>query len=322
MTARQTTGFLADPTGSRKAEREMNASHRSAALAPADEAPARAAESEGPLKAPDGGSWTPDLALIRTRFLELSRRRGLLVGMVAGNLGPTIVTIIVLIVRHGSHPWMDPTGTTWVAAAAETLWVTGTLTAVFLGAIAGSADVTSRFFRALVTTGRSRLALYLARFPAGIALIAAVIAPTFLLAAACSDLMANPDKILDPRAPLHVVFALGGWLLLVIFVVFAITLGISTTIGSEAVTVLVTVGLLIGLAILATVLVTDPGWPSWLRFVDFEWIFKGMQPAISLSRPASGIAYSMPVWQRALALAIWVAAPVTSGAYRAVHRDA
>ena len=43
----------------------------------------------------------------------------------------------------------------------------GFIVAAVLGAAAGTTDLTEGVFRNLVITGRSRLALYLARIPAG-----------------------------------------------------------------------------------------------------------------------------------------------------------
>ena len=50
-----------------------------------------------------------------------------------------------------------------------------------LGATAGTTDLTDGMFRHLVITGRSRLALYLARIPAGLAILAPAVALAFTM---------------------------------------------------------------------------------------------------------------------------------------------
>jgi hypothetical protein len=64
------------------------------------------------------------------------------------------------------------------------LYVFGFIVAATLGATAGSVDLTEGMFRHLVVTGRSRLALYLARIPAGLAIIVPLVALGFTVVCA------------------------------------------------------------------------------------------------------------------------------------------
>jgi hypothetical protein len=57
----------------------------------------------------------------------------------------------------------------------------GFIVAVTVGAAAGTTDLTDGMFRHLVITGRSRVALYLARIPAGLAILLPVVALAFTL---------------------------------------------------------------------------------------------------------------------------------------------
>ena len=57
----------------------------------------------------------------------------------------------------------------------------GFIAAVALGAAAGTTDLTDGMFRHLVITGRSRLALYLARIPAGLAITIPLVALAFVM---------------------------------------------------------------------------------------------------------------------------------------------
>jgi len=62
---------------------------------------------------------------------------------------------------------------------AGVLFVFGFIVAATLGCTAGSVDLTEGMFRHLVVTGRSRFALYLARIPAGLAIIVPLVAVGF-----------------------------------------------------------------------------------------------------------------------------------------------
>src|ERR1019366_7426433 len=58
---------------------------------------------------------------------------------------------------------------------------------------AGSTDLTDGMFRHLVVTGRSRVALYLARIPAGLAVVLPIVAAGFILVCAVC-VFAAPTK--------------------------------------------------------------------------------------------------------------------------------
>ena len=66
------------------------------------------------------------------------------------------------------------------------MYVFGFIVAATLGSTAGSVDLTEGMFRHLVVTGRSRLALYLARIPAGLAIIVPLVAIGFTIVCAVS----------------------------------------------------------------------------------------------------------------------------------------
>lgn len=128
------------------------------------------------------GSWIPTWPLVATRLLELRRRRGLMIALAAVTIGlPTIFLVIRLIMHVVSPRSYGPAGgyDIFNNLVAGILYVFGFVMAATLGATAGSSDLTDGMFRHLVITGRSRLALYLARIPAGLAIIASMVAIGF-----------------------------------------------------------------------------------------------------------------------------------------------
>ena len=117
--------------------------------------------------------------MIATRFMELRRRRGLMITLILVTIGiPTVFLAIRLLLHAFAPKTYGPAGgyDVYTALVSGVLYVFGFIVAATLGATAGSADLTEGMFRHLVVTGRSRLALYLARIPAGLAIIVPLVA--------------------------------------------------------------------------------------------------------------------------------------------------
>lgn len=138
--------------------------------------------------APDHrGSWVPNGAMIATRFMELRTRRGLMITLVLVTVGLPTVFMAVRLLLHALAPHTyGPAGgyTIYSALVSGVLYVFGFIVAATLGATAGSADLGEGMFRHLVVTGRSRLALYVARIPAGLAIIVPLVAAGFAVVCA------------------------------------------------------------------------------------------------------------------------------------------
>jgi hypothetical protein len=133
------------------------------------------------------GSWIPTGGMIATRIMELRKRRGLLIALVLVTVGiPTIFLVIRLLLHAFAPHSYGPAGgyDIFTGLVAGVLYIFGFIVAATLGATAGSADLGEGMFRHLVVTGRSRLALYLARIPAGLAIIVPLVAVGFTIVCA------------------------------------------------------------------------------------------------------------------------------------------
>jgi len=122
--------------------------------------------------------------LIVTRLLELRKRRGLMIAMIVVIVGIPTLFLVIRLITHAVDPKSyGPAGgsSTYDGLVAGVIYVFGFIMAATLGCTAGSSDLTDGMFRHLVVTGRSRLALYLARIPAGLAVVWSVIAFGFLI---------------------------------------------------------------------------------------------------------------------------------------------
>ncbi|HTC70036.1 MAG TPA: hypothetical protein VK662_10745 [Acidothermaceae bacterium] len=143
------------------------------------------------------GSPIPTGSMIATRFMELRKRRGLMITLILVTVGfPTVFLAIRLLLHAVAPKTYGAAGgyDIYTAMAAGVLYTFGFIVAATLGCTAGSADLSDGMFRHLVITGRSRLALYLARIPAGLAIIASLVAIGFAIVCAVC-VLAAPSKL-------------------------------------------------------------------------------------------------------------------------------
>lgn len=143
------------------------------------------------------GSPIPTPALIGTRFMELRKRRGLMITLVLVTVGIPSVFLGIRLILHAAAPkTYGPAGgyDSYTALTAGVLYTFGFIAAAALGCTAGSVDLAEGMFRHLVITGRSRVALYLARIPAGLAIIGSLVALGFgIVCAVC--VLAAPSSL-------------------------------------------------------------------------------------------------------------------------------
>lgn len=132
-----------------------------------------------------------------TRFMELRKRRGLMIALLAVNIGIPTVFLSVRLIAHAVAPHSyGPAGgySIFEALIAGLMYIFGFIVAATLGCTAGSVDLTEGMFRHLVVTGRSRLSLYFARIPAGLMIIVPLVAVGVLIV--CSVcVFAAPTKL-------------------------------------------------------------------------------------------------------------------------------
>lgn len=133
------------------------------------------------------GSWIPTWRMISTRLMEIRTRRALMITMAAVTIGIPTLFLVVRLLAHAFDPKSyGPAGgySIFTSLVAGVLYIFGFIVAAMLGCSAGSTDLTDGMFRHLVVTGRSRLALYLARIPAGLAIIWSMVAAGFVIVCA------------------------------------------------------------------------------------------------------------------------------------------
>jgi hypothetical protein len=134
--------------------------------------------------------------MVSTRLMELRKRRGLMITAAALTIGIPGFVLAIRLVLHLSAPHSNgPAGgfSVFTSLVAGVLYVFAFIVAATVGAAAGSGDLTDGMFRQSVTTGRSRVALYLARIPAGLAIVMSMVAVAFAIICVVCTLSA-PNK--------------------------------------------------------------------------------------------------------------------------------
>lgn len=128
-------------------------------------------------------AWIPSLGLIAAKHLELRRRRGLILVVALFTVGFPVLVLGIRLLFHAVDPkGYGPAGSPSVfQSLCNPMGEFGFIVAATLGTAAGTTDLTDGVFRHLVVTGRSRVALYLARIPAGLSIILPLVALAFTI---------------------------------------------------------------------------------------------------------------------------------------------
>ena len=140
-------------------------------------------------------SWIPSWGLITTKHLELRKRRGLMVVAVLLTVGLPVLVLGIRLLFHVADPKSyGPAGSPSVFQfLCQPMAEFGFIIAATLGATAGTTDLTDGMFRHLVITGRSRLALYLARIPAGLSIVLPLVAVAFAIVCLVTSFAGTPQ---------------------------------------------------------------------------------------------------------------------------------
>ncbi len=139
------------------------------------------ARPRGSLATDHRGSWVPTWPMITSKFMELRKRRGLMIAIVLLTLALPVLVLGLRLLFHAVDPsHYGPAGSPSVfEALCDPMAQFGFIIAAAVGATAGATDLGEGMFRHLVITGRSRVALFFARIPSGLALLLPLVAVGF-----------------------------------------------------------------------------------------------------------------------------------------------
>jgi ABC-type transport system involved in multi-copper enzyme maturation permease subunit len=254
-----------------------------------------------------------NLRLVNAELLKLRKRRGLVVAVSALTILPMVIAYVVLLSLHAGSPGKHGPagGLENFMPSMDILTTLTVVAAVLIGATLGTGDLSAGVFRELVVTGRSRLVLFAARIPAGLAILLAPVGVAFGITAAASSAFAG--SLEAPSGTLLV--QAGAWLALMAAVSMAIALGVSSLFSSRG----TSIGILLGwqLGLMPVLIAIGP--LGSFRDGLFYAAADRLQPAALVDGSAP---VPMAVATAVAVLVAWAVIPLALGAWRTQTRDA
>ena len=252
--------------------------------------------------------------MIGAEILKVRRNRSVMAFAWLLTAGVIVVVYGYTAIKHSSNPLQnEPAGGTLglhrgIRDLGEFF---GMLAAVLIGAEVGTADLSSGVFRDLVSTGRSRLALFWVRLPA------AAIVTLFMTGVSYALVLVATFAFADgsPTPGLGVILQGAGWIVLANLVVSAVAVGIGSLTGSRALTLTAVIG---WQAILTNILVNVSSLGS-ARDALLTPALTNLEP-ISFGNKDGSVLMGTGV--AIVVIAAWLAIPQLLGAWRTRTRDA
>ncbi len=248
-------------------------------------------------------------SMISAEFLKLRRRRGVFWWSLVLACGSMVVGYAVMVGLHIGNPgkYGPAGGADNFGQSIEALAGLAGIASIMIGATAGAGDLGAGVFRDMVTTGRSRLSLFLVRVPGALMLQVPMVLGGFAIATIGSFVFAG--GLPTPDAGLIVHYAL--WLLASTAFDLVLALAVAALLGSRA----TTVGVVLGWEVIGSRLLQSFGFLGNIR--DALNV-----TAMDQLRPGGERVVSMPVAVALVVLAVWVVALLTAGAWRTRTIDA
>ena len=251
--------------------------------------------------------------LVGAELLKLRKRRGLVASGLALTVLPMVVAYVILLSLHAANPAKHgPAGGLQNFSDSINLLTTlSMIVAILIGSTLGAADLTSGVFRELVVTGRSRLALFAARVPAGLALLWAFVGAGFALTATGSTVFTGSL----PAPGWTLLLETGAWLGLVSGLSLVLALAVSSIVGSRG----TTIGIVFAWQIVVTPLLLQIKALGPLREGLLGAATNRLQPSALISGPTE---VKMSLAAAAVTLLAWTIVALALGSWRTVTRDA
>jgi len=252
--------------------------------------------------------------LVSAELLKLRKRRGLTVSALALTVLPMVVAYAILLGLHAANAAKHGPagGLRNFSDSVDLLMTLSIIAAVLVGSTLGAGDLGSGVFRELVVTGRSRLALFAARVPAGLALLWAFVGTGFALTASASHAFAG--SLPAPGAALLAETA--AWLALVSALALVLALGVSSVVGSRG----TTIGIVFAFQLVVTPLLLPIRTLGASREGLLGAATERLKPSGLLT--GSAIDFGMTIAVAAVVILAWTIVPLALGAWRTATRDA
>ncbi len=254
--------------------------------------------------------------LARADLLKLRKRRGLFWTTTLLIVAPQVLAYGILAILHAANPeHHGPAGgVANLGHGMSVLVLVGSIGAIIAGASAGADDLSSGVFRELVVTGRSRLALFGARIPGGLAFVLSFAAVAYAISAVVSA-TANAEL---PAPSLTLVVESGLWVFAELAFYFVLGLGVASLTGSRA----YTIGILLAFRTVGShILVSISALGVYREAIpDVPFVRLAPSAVEEYVRDIPRVGVSLPA--AVVVLLLWVGIAVALGAWRTATRDA
>ena len=243
--------------------------------------------------------------LVAAELTVLRRKRGMLSWSLIVTVGALLLFFIVPAIEHANDPThhQPAGGTNGFGGGVHVLGlIVGPLAAILIGVQAGAGDLSAGVFRDLVTSGRSRMTLFVARVPAALGLLLPLTLASFVALVVAADLLAGGG----PTPSIDLVLRAGAYVVIAQSVTCIVAVGAASLLGSRT-------GALVGLIgwqlIVSRLLATAQGLGSVRQAL--------LTTALQRFDPIGTPALASTSWAIAIGVVVaWSATFLAAGAWR------
>jgi hypothetical protein len=254
--------------------------------------------------------------MVSAEFLKVRRRRGLVAWSVILIVVPVVLFFAISAILHAENPaaYGPAGGVLNLAGIMGVLATLGSVAAVLIGATMGAGDLQAGVFRDLVSTGRSRIALFAARIPGGLALLWPLLAFAWVIACAASVAFAGNLA----RPGMSLMIQGGAWVFLAGTSIYLLALGVASLTASRSTAIGI---VLVWLFAVTQLLLQIAGLGVARQALQMAALTR-LMPAGLREIAADPVIASMSIGIAFLVVIAWAGIPLAFGAWCTKTRDA
>ena len=258
----------------------------------------------------------PTPRLVGADLLKLRRSYSLAVVTAVLTVGAVAITVAVMEILHlvNSAKHGPAGGVTNLGHVASLVALLGTAAAAIVGSRVGAGDMDAGVYRDLVVTGRSRIALYLSRIPAGFVYLLPFVAGAYAVAAVSSVVLAGSNPLPDTR----LLVATGLWTVLEVTFFYLLSVAVAVLLGSRS----YAIGVVLAFRLAVAPIVASISALGIVRELMPSVAMQALTPSALGSAARMGPAIGMSAGAIATVLTVWAVAALVGAGWRDVTRDA
>lgn len=258
----------------------------------------------------------PTPRLVSADVLKLRKNRSLAAVTAVLTVGAVAITVAIMELLHVVNPAKHGSagGVTNLGHLAFLIAALGTVAAAIVGSRVGAGDKDAGVYRDLVVTGRSRVALYLSRIPAGFAFLLPFVAGAYALEAVSAVVFAGSKPVPDTR----LLVLTGLWTVLEVAFFYLLSVAIAALLGSRS----YAIGVVLAFRLAISPIVASISALGIVRELMPGVALQALAPSALGDSVRQGPAIAMSTGAVAAVLLVWAVAAVAVAGRRDVTRDA